>query len=228
MFYKAAPMAAGLGVLGSISSMMQGTPGKGPDTQVPIYRGPYHYAPRTMNSPPPLVMGPNGVYQAPTSEFKFFDPSSPQVLDAQGNPAIYETAPLSKINQYGSVNGYAHGGALSIKDGSFIVDARSVSELGNGSSSAGQELLSRYGGKPLRGPGDGVSDSIHASIGGEQQARVARDEVQFDPEAVSRIGGGNHSEGVKKLYTLMDKARTARKKAKPGQDTKLARGLGSL
>lgn len=121
--------------------------------------------------------------------------------------------------------GYAHGGAVNMHDGAFVVDARTVSELGNGSSNAGIEALSRLGGQPVRGPGDGVSDSVPASIGGKQEARVARDEVIFQPEAVKRIGGGSEKRGTQKLYALMDKAHKARKNAKRGQDTGVRRGL---
>ena len=121
--------------------------------------------------------------------------------------------------------GYADGGEVDMKNGSFVVDARTVSELGNGSSNAGMELLSRMGGRPLQGPGDGVSDSIKARIGGKQEARVARDEVLFPPEAVKRLGGGNPKKGTAKLYSLMNKAHKARKKADRGEDTKVRRGL---
>jgi hypothetical protein len=120
---------------------------------------------------------------------------------------------------------FAAGGNVNLRDGSFVVDARTVSELGNGSSGAGQELLARHGGQPIRGPGDGVSDSIPASIGGRQRAKVARDEVKFDPEAVQRLGGGDLQRGAKKLYALMEKAQKARKAAGRGQDTKLRKAL---
>lgn len=120
---------------------------------------------------------------------------------------------------------YAQGGAVNMRDGSFVVDARTVSELGNGSSNAGIEMLSRMGGRPVRGPGDGVSDSVKASIGGKQEARVARDEVIFQPDAVRRLGGGSDAKGTQKLYAMMEKAHKARKKAKRGQDTQLRRGL---
>lgn len=123
---------------------------------------------------------------------------------------------------------YADGGEVDMGDGSFVVDARTVSELGNGSSNAGMDILSQMGGRPLDGPGDGVSDSIPARIGGKQEARVARDEVLMSPEAVRRIGGGDEKRGTQKLYALMDKAHKARKQAKRGQDTKLAKGLGAL
>lgn len=86
-------------------------------------------------------------------------------------------------------------------------------------------MLSRMGGRPVRGPGDGVSDSVRASIGGKQEARVARDEVIFSPESVRRLGGGSDARGTNKLYALMDKAHKARKKAKRGQDTAVRRGL---
>jgi hypothetical protein len=123
---------------------------------------------------------------------------------------------------------FARGGDVNMKDGSFVVDARTVSEMGNGSSNAGIERLAAMGGRPVRGGGDGVSDSVRARIGGRQEARVARDEVIFSPEAVARVGGGNHSKGTKKLYALMDRAHKARKKAGRGQDTKVAKGLGGL
>jgi hypothetical protein len=122
------------------------------------------------------------------------------------------------------LQGLAAGG-MTLRDGAFIVDARTVSELGNGSSGAGQELLAKHGGVPIRGPGDGVSDSIRANIGGKQEARVARDEVKFDPEAVARLGNGNTSAGARKLYALMNKAHKARKSAKRGQDTGLRGAL---
>jgi hypothetical protein len=113
-------------------------------------------------------------------------------------------------------------------NGSFVVDARTVSELGNGSSNAGIEHLARMGGRPVRGRGDGVSDSVPARIGGSQAARVARDEVIFPAKAVARLGGGNHKRGTQKLYALMEKAHKARKQASRGQDTKVAKGLGAL
>ncbi len=119
----------------------------------------------------------------------------------------------------------AGGGHINMGNGSFVVDARTVSELGNGSSSAGIDMLSRMGGQPVRGPGDGVSDSVPAKIGGRQAARVARDEVIFPPQAVNRIGKGSNKRGADKLYAMMDRAHKARKKADRGEDTKLRRGL---
>jgi hypothetical protein len=129
--------------------------------------------------------------------------------------------------EYGMPNNQvlAAGGPVNMHNGAFVVDARTVSELGNGSSNAGIELLQRLGGQPVRGRGDGVSDSVPARIGGKQEARVARDEVIFQPKAVKRLGGGSAKRGTQKLYAMMEKAHKARKRAGRGQDTKLAKGL---
>ena len=158
-------------------------------------------------------------------------PPSPGAQTNTTYPPPYMMNPM--LQQYMSQNqntsfpqSFAAGGE-NLRDGAFVVDARTVSEMGNGSSGAGQELLARYGGKPIRGRGDGVSDSVRANIGGVQEARVARDEVKFEPEAVSRLGGGSQQKGAQKLYSLMAKAHKARRKAKPGQDTKLRGLLGA-
>jgi hypothetical protein len=122
--------------------------------------------------------------------------------------------------------GYAGGGEVELSDGAFVLDARTVSEIGNGSSNAGLEALRRIGGRPVEGMGDGVSDSVPARIGRDQPARVARDEAIIPADAVKRIGKGNAKRGADKLYSLMNKAHKARKKAGRGQDTKLRHGLG--
>jgi hypothetical protein len=159
---------------------------------------------------------------APNMRKYRYDPRTQSVMeDGNYGGAMGEPGGLEGLN----IGRFAAGGNVNLRDGSFVVDARTVSELGNGSSGAGQELLARHGGQPIRGPGDGVSDSIPASIGGRQRAKVARDEVKFDPEAVQRLGGGDLQRGAKKLYALMEKAQKARKAAGRGQDTKLRKKL---
>ncbi len=145
-----------------------------------------------------------------------------------GGPAEEEEQAMG--TPFGGINPlfdgrFAKGGEVELADGAFVVDARTVSEIGNGSSNAGIEVLSRMGGRPVRGSGDGVSDSVPARIGRDQPARVARDEVVFSPEAVRRVGGGDEKRGAQKLYALMEKAHKARRKSERGKDTKLRRGL---
>ena len=163
------------------------------------------------------VMGLKGAAQAAKLRANQPQPS-PELARAVGGGS-------SRLQDMRNVNAFNDGGEVKLADGAFVVDARTVSELGNGSSNAGIEMLSRMGGRPVRGPGDGVSDSVPARIGRDQPARVARDEVIFDPEAVRRIGKGNEKRGADKLYAMMDKAHKARKRAGRGSDTKLRKGL---
>ena len=113
------------------------------------------------------------------------------------------------------------GGELDMDNGGFIIDAHTVSEIGNGSSDAGHEMLARLGGEPIKGPGDGTSDSIKANIGGVQEARVAKDESYLSRDEVKALGGGNLKKGEKMLYKLMAEAHKSRKQKGRGQATGL-------
>lgn len=66
------------------------------------------------------------------------------------------------------------------------------------------------GGRMLKGPGDGMSDSIPASIGGKQPARLADGEFVVPADVVSHLGNGSTDAGAKQLYSMMDKVRKAR------------------
>lgn len=87
-------------------------------------------------------------------------------------------------------------------------------------ASGGTASLGGYsdGGRMLKGPGDGMSDSIPASIGGKQPARLADGEFVVPADVVSHLGNGSTDAGAKKLYGMMDnirKARTGKKKQAP-------------
>ena len=66
------------------------------------------------------------------------------------------------------------------------------------------------GGRLLRGPGDGVSDSIPATIGRKQPARLADGEFVIPARIVSEIGNGSTEAGARKLYAMMDRVQKAR------------------
>jgi hypothetical protein len=69
------------------------------------------------------------------------------------------------------------------------------------------------GGRLLKGPGDGVSDSIPATIGRKQQpARLADGEFVIPARIVSELGNGSTDAGAKKLYAMMDRVQRARGK----------------
>jgi hypothetical protein len=66
------------------------------------------------------------------------------------------------------------------------------------------------GGRMLRGPGDGMSDSIPGIIGKRQPARLADGEFVVPADVVSHLGNGSTDAGAKRLYAMMDKVRKAR------------------
>jgi len=68
------------------------------------------------------------------------------------------------------------------------------------------------GGRLLRGPGDGVSDSIPASIGDRQPARLADGEFVVPARIVSELGNGSTEAGARKLYAMMNRVQQARRK----------------
>ena len=68
------------------------------------------------------------------------------------------------------------------------------------------------GGRLLKGPGDGVSDSIPAVIGERQPARLADGEFVVPARIVSEIGNGSTEAGARKLYAMMDRVQKARRR----------------
>ena len=68
------------------------------------------------------------------------------------------------------------------------------------------------GGRLLKGPGDGVSDDIPATIGHGQPARLADGEFVIPARIVSELGNGSTDAGARELYKMMDRIQAGRKK----------------
>ena len=249
MISRAAPMVAGLGVLNTLS---EATTPSGMNTGERgaidnSYAGPYYAQQRR-----PQFAESTADILGSSAERDYFGVDVPEIYHVSGqlvqpgtttapgtpiyqnvlNPRARRGQPMftQRVTPYMGLpqeeeERFAEGGEVHLADGAFVVDARTVSELGNGSSNAGHEILSRLGGRPIRGPGDGVSDSVPARIGRDQPARVARDEVVFPPEAVRRVGRGSEKRGAERLYSLMERAHKARRGSARGKNTNVRRGL---
>jgi hypothetical protein len=130
---------------------------------------------------------------------------------------------------YDSGAGYYTDGAMSAEDAAaqqFYQDNAWVS--GDGGANGGMPGVdfARYaggggisslgsysdGGQLLKGPGDGVSDSIPARIGAKQPARLADGEFVIPARIVSEIGNGSTDAGAKQLYAMMERIQKNRKK----------------
>jgi len=95
-------------------------------------------------------------------------------------------------------------------------------------SLGGMPNLGSYsdGGRLLQGPGDGVSDSIPAIIGHKQPARLANGEFVIPARIVSELGNGSTDAGAKRLYEMMDRVQSVRRKTKNvAANTKAAKYL---
>jgi hypothetical protein len=93
------------------------------------------------------------------------------------------------------------------------VNARYTIPFADGGDVMGYDLGGYSdGGRLLRGPGDGVSDDIPATIAGKQPARLADGEFVIPARIVSEIGNGSTDAGAKRLYAMMDKIQAGRKK----------------
>jgi hypothetical protein len=102
----------------------------------------------------------------------------------------------------------------SIASGSSEASAKEGGLMGYAAGGLG--TLGGYsdGGRLLKGPGDGVSDSIPASIGHRQPARLAEGEFVIPARIVSELGNGSTDAGAKRLYAMMDRIKAKRASTK--------------
>jgi hypothetical protein len=106
---------------------------------------------------------------------------------------------------------YADGGIASLPSGydRMVGETPMYQRMARG---GGISDLGTYsdGGRMLKGPGDGMSDSIPASIAGRRPARLATEEFVVPADVVSHLGNGSSDAGARQLYAMMDRVRKAR------------------
>ena len=126
------------------------------------------------------------------------------------------TGPLSRFtfnpDTYKPTYAYAEGGITDLNPGGYDRMVGEEPVYMSRMNSGGISSLGGYsdGGRMLKGPGDGMSDSIPATIAGRRPARLARDEFVVPADVVSHLGNGSSDAGAKQLYAMMDKVRQAR------------------
>lgn len=156
-------------------------------------------------------------YASPTqrpvsSELVETDPayqrSNPMLMAEGGIAGMLDAAKAQGLTPEAYQNIYGRGNAIiemekQLKEGKPITP---------GMAKGGISSLGGYsdGGRMLKGPGDGMSDSIPGVIGGRQPARLADGEFVVPADVVSHIGNGSTDAGAKQLYAMMDKVRKAR------------------
>jgi hypothetical protein len=162
-------------------------------------------------------------YASPTqrpvsSELVETDPayqrSNPMLMAEGGIAGILDAAKAQGLTPEAYQNIYGRGNAIiemekALKEGKMVnLASGGISSLGGYSD----------GGRMLKGPGDGMSDSIPGVIANKQPARLADGEFVVPADVVSHLGNGSTDAGAKQLYAMMDKvrkARTGKKKQAP-------------
>jgi hypothetical protein len=145
--------------------------------------------------------GAGGYYEEDTSAL-----TKPYTFDP--NTGLFTAAPVPKrFVPYAApattTNVPWDGGGTAANGGLMSLAQGGVSHLGDYSD----------GGRLLRGPGDGVSDDIPATIGEKRPARLADGEFVVPARIVSELGNGSTEAGARKLYAMMDRVQNARKKS---------------
>jgi hypothetical protein len=154
----------------------------------------------------PAVSRDVGIYYDQDPDTRYQDAlTAAQIRQAKVNQRAYVSAPVAKRpTPMGKLN--MPTSAKSKDSSSADVEAASGGIM--------QSSLGGYaaGGNPrlLKGPGDGMSDNIPATINGRQPARLADGEFVIPADVVSHLGNGSTEAGAKQLHAMMDKVRSAR------------------
>jgi hypothetical protein len=170
------------------------------------------------------AMAPSGVdelddeYDGPLSKFKY-NPNS--FTPSRAIPNVYQSR-------------YAQGGIAALAGGSYPMGRQDNTQFATPTQMpmSAEVLRADYepmdmasggiagyslggyaaGGNPrlLKGPGDGMSDDIPATIANKQPARLADGEFVVPADVVSHLGNGSTDAGAKHLYKMMENVRKAR------------------
>lgn len=184
----------------------------------------------------PLFFNPNPFQFDPTEAAKRYGPTPAQIAQGQagyeaGLASLYKPMTITPFT-YGTTstvtgasgNDTVSGGGSSTVTGGAGSD--NASPVAGASGGSVEDILVGYdggqvsyadggdvyaaAGRYLSGGGDGMSDSIPATINGKQPARLADGEFVVPADVVSDLGNGSSNAGAKKLYEMMNKIRKAR------------------
>lgn len=139
----------------------------------------------------------------------FFDQrflKRPSAFSSTGGPALPPSTPVTSPAGGGT--------AVASRPASSVIQDLKVpvytEENARGMQYAAGGLAEMAKGRYLGGATDGMADKIPARIGGKQEARLSHGEFVIPADVVSHLGNGNSEAGAKRLYSMMDKIRTAR------------------
>ena len=167
----------------------------------------------TEQAPAPAYVGQTGIRPLDDINTRGKDALAASIIRMGGVNSRANYTPYSKMrrpNAMGGINLSAPG--VKKEEASASDDEREAAA--GGIMQADRYNMGGYasGSVPrlLKGPGDGMSDNIPASIDGRQPARLADGEFVIPADVVSGLGNGSTEAGAKHLHKMMTDVRKAR------------------
>ena len=170
----------------------------------------------------PLFFNPNPFQFNPTEAAKRYGPTPEEQAAGwtgyqQGLERLYQTLGTQPAIQFGTGASTVTGatGNDTVAGGQSTVTGGGGQDTVAGATGGSLDDLMMASGRYLKGPGDGMSDSIEAyieggSTGEGQPARLARNEFVIPADVVADLGNGSSDAGAEALYEMMDRIRMAR------------------
>lgn len=179
----------------------------------------------------PLFFNPNPFQFDPTEAAKRYGPTPEQIAQGQagyeaGLASLYKPMAITPISYPGATTVTGATGNDTVAGSTVTGGTGNDTVSGGASGGAVEDIFVGYDGGPvgyndggdvymaagryLSGGGDGMSDSIPATINNKQPARLADGEFVVPADVVADLGNGSSNAGAKKLYAMMRRVRKAR------------------
>jgi hypothetical protein len=177
----------------------------------------------------PLFFNPNPFQFDATEAAKRYGPTPEQIASGRagyeaGLASLYKPLTITPFTYASTVTGAT--GNDTVAGGNSTVTGSTGTDTVAGGAAGGsvEDIMVGYSGggynqggdvymaagRYLSGGGDGMSDSIPATINDKQPARLADGEFVVPADVVADLGNGSSNAGAKKLYAMMKKIRQAR------------------
>jgi len=180
-----------------------------------------------MGGPKLALLGGAGVLGSVADGYGAFDYKPMELAEAETDDYGYEGPylPAERNVRFRGMDAILGGEGREFK---FFDPVNPVPNVRTAADGGLMSAKMAQGGRYLDGPGDGVSDSIPATVDGEQPVLLSEGEYIIPAEVVSAVGNGSSDAGADKFTALVDTimAKTRRvAKGKPNGADKLLKGL---
>lgn len=172
----------------------------------------------------PLFFNPNPFQFDPTEAAKRYGPTPEQIAQGRagyeaGLASLYKPVSITPFTYQTGSQPTTQNTTTAATTATTATPAQATTETGMATGGPVDDLMVGYNqggdiymaaGRYLNGDGDGMSDSIPATINGKQPARLADGEFVIPADVVADLGNGSSNAGADKLQKMMKRIRQAR------------------